>query len=132
MLEFSRNASGSSVKDFTALFKRAGEKYPFNPRKQLDFFKKEQCNPKFELLALLKIVQGMIDANHDSVTMDHWTVDMIFRTLSDLALHLQENLPDGVYDYNLKNLEGVTDQIFSQARYINEEKDISFDQSYLI
>ncbi|GGL51737.1 hypothetical protein [Sporolactobacillus putidus] len=111
-----KKTSGS---EFDGLLRQAREKYPYDPQRQVEFFRSEQTSTKYELVGLLKVTEMNLAEKYKTFEVSSENMDCIFRSLVDLTSHLKEDLPDGVYEYTLNNLKGITDSILKQYADIN-------------
>ncbi|MDD9149895.1 hypothetical protein OYT88_15180 [Sporolactobacillus sp. CQH2019] len=108
-----RKKAGES--GFDALLRQVRKKYSYDPQRQIEFFRSEQSSARFELIGLLKVLEMHLGEEHKTFEISSESMDCIFRSLIDLAVHLKEGLPDGVYEYTLGNLKEITDSILKQG-----------------
>lgn len=108
------NKEKTNESEFAELLRQAQEEYPYDPQKQIEFFRNEQSSAKYELLGFLKVMELNLSERYQTFEVSSEGMDYIFRSLIDLSVHLKEDLPDGVYAYTLNNLENISDYILKQ------------------
>lgn len=86
--------------------------HPNDTRLQLSEWSTKQ--PSHRLLGLADSMQNRMIKEKSQVTLTTSQLDLIFRTISDLAKHLPEKTPNGVYDYNYHNIVGVSNNVLKQ------------------
>lgn len=125
------NRQNEEKTGFFVLFRKVQKKYPYNPAKQMEYFRCKQQNRKYELLATLRITRSVLNLNGRHIEVEREDLDRMFRSLIDLTAHLKENLPDGVYDYNLNYLKELSDRIVGPA--CRSERDaVLYEESLMI
>ncbi len=82
-------------------------KFPDNPLKQLEEWEKQPS--EYRVMGISEVVQHFLAHQQGkSANLGAGQIELLYRSLLDLSRHLQENLPDGVYDYNYYNIQGVS------------------------
>lgn len=72
---------------------------------------------KYALMAMAKLTAQELSHNPNAkVTLIAGQLDYIYRAILDLAGHTQKELPEGVYEYSLGNLTGVTNFILNEVK----------------
>jgi hypothetical protein len=80
---------------------------------------------EFRVLGFAEVVQFLASTSlieRGTVQLSTGQIDLLYRAILDLARHLQEHLPDGVYDYNYFNLNDVSKNIISQIIELDKKR----------
>lgn len=92
---------------------RTQELYPNDIRKQLDFSRQKPAS--YRMLGIISLTQQYVSCNDDKIVeLRSSTLELLFRNLLDLTDHLQDTLPDGVYDDNSHRLNPSIQNIIKQ------------------
>lgn len=86
--------------------------FPEEARLQLTAW--DSKNPNYRLLGTAHAMQNELIKDEAKVTLSRTQLAMIYAAISDLATHLPEDTPDGVYNYSYSNISGVSRYILEQ------------------
>lgn len=100
--------------EFMQLNMEAQKKYANDPMKQIQYFR-ESGNKLDELLGLLTVTQIYLASNDKKIEIKSSGLEMLYRSLLDLASHTKDNLPDGVYSYNINNLRNISEFLIEET-----------------
>ncbi len=89
----------------------AEEKFPGDPLNQVEYLS-DNYGPKFKVIRMLELAQFNLSINHKgNVELFAGTLDWFIRGALDAVDHMQDDLPDGVYQYIDKNISPVSKKI---------------------
>lgn len=89
----------------------ADEKFPKDPLRQIEYLG-EKYGPKFKVMRMLELAQANLSINHKGdVELFAGTLDWFVRGTLDAVDHMQDDLPEGVYQYINTNIEPVSKKI---------------------
>ncbi len=89
----------------------ANEKFPDDPLNQIEYLF-ENYGPKFKVMRMLELAQFNLSINpNGNVELFAGTLDWFIRGTLDAVDHMEDDLPDGVYEYINTNIEPVSKKI---------------------
>lgn len=105
----------SDEMDYRKLISKLEQDYPGETIEQIKSTK--ELDPRYTLMAMAELTSQELNRNQDAmVTLSAGQLDYIYRAILDLATHTQKELPEGVYQYSLGNLNGVTNFILEKVK----------------
>jgi len=73
-------------------------------------------NRQTYLMFLLEQTQFVLSlSSNDHLMAEQRSLDYLYRALMDAVAHMQEGLPDGVYDYILSNIETFSESLIEES-----------------
>lgn len=86
----------------------AEEKFPDDPFKQLDYLSTNYSH-KFKVMRMLQLAQNNLSLNgRGDVELYAGNLEWFARGMLDAVAHMQDDLPDGVYEFIITNIESVS------------------------
>lgn len=113
----------TNEREYIEFLREIEKEYPGDPLSQVNCAL-ESKNPKIALMILSRVAHDSLQAPKGNVTISSGQLAYIYSAILDLTAHTQLNLPNGVYEYSLSNLKGVTAYILEEAQENERNKKI--------
>ncbi|UYZ01171.1 hypothetical protein OJ967_12120 [Peribacillus frigoritolerans] len=106
-----------SSEEYKDLWIAAQNEYPENYLRQLKYVKEKGTKQQYALFLAqtLQYVSSSATASSIKLNLTSGHIDLLSRSLLDALRHMQEDLPDEVYDYNIYNIEDVVQDVIKQV-----------------
>lgn len=110
--------------EYIKLYSEAQEKFPDQPLNQLNYIK-SKGNPQFTAIASAMIAQSVFvhpARLKEDYVFSGSSLDYFYRGLLDAIRHLDEYLPDGVFQYICSKTESFVELSLKQAEEYSSDQ----------
>ncbi|MEY8732539.1 hypothetical protein AB9M92_09825 [Peribacillus frigoritolerans] len=104
-----------SSEEYKDLWIAAQNEYPEDYLRQLKYVKEKGTKQQYALFLAQTLQYVSSSASSIKLNLTSGHINLLSRSLLDALRHMQEDLPDEVYDYNIYNIEDVVQDVIKQV-----------------